>query len=288
MLATGVIAGMADQEPIQLGSVQETLFIPLFDRARHTRGRNPVLRDPKAAQIAETVRDRAGQYAKNRGGVITVLRTAVFDTWVREFLAAHPRGLVVELGTGLNTRFERVDNGSVRWIDLDLPDTIALRRRYFTDTDRCRMLAGSVTDEDWLEVVAAEPGPYFFVSDGVLTYLDEESVLATLRRIVARFPGSRLAFDTYHVQAMKLQHRAADAGRMDARWTWACDDPRTLQPLGLRIIDSARPTRPPRSLRRRMPLRYRLPLPAADLLVRGMLDLTLFEIEPTSGRGQPG
>lgn len=268
---------MADEEPIQLGAVQETLFIPLFDRARHTRGRRPVLRDPKAVRIAESVGDRAARYAKNRGGVITVLRTAVFDTWVRRFLAEHPDGLVVELGTGLNTRFDRVDNGAVRWIDLDLPDTIELRRRYFSDTDRCRMLAGSVLDEDWLDVVAKEPGPYFFVSDGVLTYLDEESVHATLRRIVARFPGSRLAFDTYHHTAMRWQHRAADSGQMDARWSWACDDPRTLEPLGLRIIETTRATRPPQELRRHMPLRYRLLLPPTDRLLRNFFDVTLFE-----------
>ena len=56
----------------------------------------------------------------------------------------------MELGTGLNTRFERVDNGSVHWIDLDLPDTIALRRRFFSDTERRRMIAASLLDEDWL------------------------------------------------------------------------------------------------------------------------------------------
>ena len=46
---------------------------------------------------------------------------------------------MVELGTGLNTRFERTDNGSVHWIDLDLPDTIEHRRRFFADTERRRM-----------------------------------------------------------------------------------------------------------------------------------------------------
>jgi O-methyltransferase involved in polyketide biosynthesis len=269
---------MADEEQIQLGAVQETLFIPLYDRARQARRRNPVLRDPKAEQIVDSVGDRGSKYVKNRGGVITVLRTAVYDTWVRDFLAEHPDGLVVELGTGLNSRFDRVDNGRVRWIDLDLPDTIELRRRFFTDTDRCHMLAGSVLDESWMDVVSEQPGPYFFVSEGVLTYLDEDSVLNTLRRIVGRFPGSRLAFDTYHAAAMRWQHRVADSGQMEARWSWACDDPRTLEPLGLRIVESTRATRPPQSLRRQLPLRYRLLMPPADLLLRNLFDVTLFEI----------
>ncbi|MEG3847795.1 hypothetical protein QT971_12285 [Microcoleus sp. herbarium19] len=40
-------------------------------------------------------------------------------------------GIIVEIGCGLNTRFERVDNGQVRWFDLDMPDSIAVRKKYF-------------------------------------------------------------------------------------------------------------------------------------------------------------
>ncbi len=66
-----------------------------------------------------------GKYGRGAGGLVGVIRTAVFDVWVRDFLAEHPGGTVVELGTGLNTRFERVDNGTVHWIDLDLPPAFA-------------------------------------------------------------------------------------------------------------------------------------------------------------------
>lgn len=44
-----------------------------------------------------------------------MLRTVLFDRWVADFLAAHPDGTVVEIGTGLNTRYERLDNGRGRW-----------------------------------------------------------------------------------------------------------------------------------------------------------------------------
>ena len=89
-----------------------------------------------------------------------VMRTAILDAWVRAFLAGHPAGTVVEIGTGLNTRFERVDNGQAHWIDLDLPDVIELRRRFFADTGRHRMVAASVLDEAWLQDVdARQPSP---------------------------------------------------------------------------------------------------------------------------------
>ena len=179
---------MEGKHQVRLGAVQETLFIPLAARALETQRKHPVLRDPRAVEMVRSIDYDAAKYGRGAGGFVTILRTAVIDFWVRAFLAAHPAATVVELGTGLNTRFERVDNGQVHWFDLDLPDTIDLRRTFFTDTERCRMVAASVLDEDWLPVVAQSRGPYFFVADGVLVYLPEDQVMATLGRIAARPP----------------------------------------------------------------------------------------------------
>lgn len=63
-----------------------------------------------------------------------------------DFLATHHTGTVVEIGTGLNTRHERVDNGQAHWFDLDLHDVIELRRAFFVNTPRRTMIAASVTD----------------------------------------------------------------------------------------------------------------------------------------------
>ena len=139
-----------DKHQVRLGAVQETLFITLAARARETQRKHPVLRDPRAVELLQSIDYDTAKYGRSAGGLITVLRTAIIDFWVREFLSAHPAATVVELGTGLNTRFERVDNGQVHWFDLDLPDTIELRRNFFADTGRRRMVAASVLDEDWL------------------------------------------------------------------------------------------------------------------------------------------
>ena len=276
---------MPDETKVELGQVQQTLFFPLLARARETESRRPLLSDPKAVELVRAINFNAAAF-QARLRFIVVIRTMILDWWIRQFLAEHPDGTVVELGTGLNTRFERTDNGSVHWIDLDLPDTIELRRRFFADTDRRRMLAASLLDEDWLPEVEALPGPYFFVSDGVLTYLREEDVTAVLARIAARFPGSRLAFDTYSEATMKYEHKMA-AKRGIARWQWACDDPRTLERLGLRLLESARPTRPPAGLRAALPARYRYLLPLADPVLGRGFTLSLFQAAPEpSGQSQ--
>jgi O-methyltransferase involved in polyketide biosynthesis len=267
-----------DETQIQLGLVQQTLFFPLLARARETESKRPLLSDPKAVELARAIDFDLATF-KTPMRFLVVIRTMILDWWIRQFLADHPHGTVVELGTGLNTRFERTDNGSVHWIDLDLPDTIELRRRFFADTGRRRMLAASLLDEDWLSEVEQLPGPYFFVSDGVLVYLREQDVTSTLARIAARFPGSRLAFDTYPLATFKWEHKMA-AKRGVALWQWPCDDPRTLERLGLRLLESAKVTRSPAGVRAALPARYRYLLPLADPVLGRGLTLALFQSAP--------
>jgi O-methyltransferase involved in polyketide biosynthesis len=268
------MAGMADRVKVKLGAVQQTLFIPLAARARETRRRRPALRDPKAAEILASVDLGTKEYGRGCGGGVTVLRTAIFDCWVSDFLAEHRSGTVVEIGAGLNTRFDRVGNGQPYWIDLDLPDTIELRRRFFADSGRHRMVAASVLDQDWLPAVRESPGPYFFVADGVLAYLDQApQVIAGLAR---SFPGALIAFDTYSQRTLQQQHRLAARKNMDARWAWSCDDPRTLESLGLELVREAAVTRPPPELAWRLPRRYRYALPLASRIAGDLATVTLF------------
>jgi O-methyltransferase involved in polyketide biosynthesis len=269
---------MPDETHVELGSVQQTLFFPLVARARETESRRPLLSDPKAVELVREIDFDLATF-KSPMRFMVVIRTMILDWWIAQFLAEHPGGTVVELGTGLNTRFERTDNGSVHWIDLDLPDTIELRRRFFADSGRRRMLAASLTDEGWLPEVEQLPGPYFFVSDGVLVYLDEDAVTSALARIAAKFPGSRLAFDTYPRATFKFEHKMA-AKRGLALWQWPCDDPRTLERLGLRLLESATVTRPPAGVRAALPARFRYLLPLANPFLGRGLTLSLFQSAP--------
>ena len=61
--------------------------------------------------------------------VAVLLRMTKFDSQVHDFLMRNPQAAVVHIGCGLDTRFERVDNGQVEWFDLDIPDVMALREK---------------------------------------------------------------------------------------------------------------------------------------------------------------
>lgn len=66
----------------------------------------------------------------------TIMRTRVVDSIVREFFERNPDGLAVGLFPGLSTRFNRVDNGSLHWLDLEQPPVAAFIADTLPGTER--------------------------------------------------------------------------------------------------------------------------------------------------------
>jgi O-methyltransferase involved in polyketide biosynthesis len=265
---------MTDTHRVELGTIQETMLLTLADRAADAHKKRSILRDAKAVEILESIDHPLARSGGLHQGTVT--RTAIYDSLLRGFLDQHPAGTVVELGSGLNTRFERVDNGQVHWIDLDLPDSIEVRGKFFADTDRRRMLAGSALDSSWHDTVAELPGPYLFVSEGVLAYLPREDVDQALTTIVGRFPGATMIFDTYNRRTHRKMNSLADEGKMDARLAWSCEDPREFESLGLTLVSSSSITNPPRDVRRRLPVGLRIVLPVLHPVGKNLFRLNMF------------
>ena len=51
----------------------------------------------------------------------------MLDRSLREIIRKHPDSVIVNMGAGFDDRFSRVDNGRIRWFDIDLPDMICAR-----------------------------------------------------------------------------------------------------------------------------------------------------------------
>ncbi|MGW0999431.1 class I SAM-dependent methyltransferase [Streptomyces sp. NPDC002523] len=188
-----------------------------------------------------------------------LLRTLLFDRWVAEFLSAHPDTTVVEIGTGLNTRHERVDNGRARWFGLDLPDVIALRRSFFADSPRRTMIAASVTDEAWAaEVASHAAGPFLFVAEAVLPYLHEPDVRRVIDLLADGFPGALLALDTAGPGFFGSQEQHDALSKVEARMHWHCPDPAQLADWrpGTRVLASHGLTSLPESQQAQLPPPY--------------------------------
>ena len=252
--------GLVKQD-VRLGAVEETLLVPLYLRAVESRRKRPIIVDPQAMEMVRAIDWDFERFGQRWRVVSCTLRTAMFDEFVAEFLRGHPEGTVVEIGAGLNTRFERLDNGRLHWFDLDLPDVVELRRKFFADTARRVTLSGSILDSDWIARVRQSPGPYFFVAETVLVYLPAPEVKAALAQIARNFPAMRIALDTAGLRGIERGNQDFVRRNMAARFAWACDDPRELEGwnIGLRLLESRSP------LDVGGPLRARLSLPVRTL-----------------------
>lgn len=181
------------QEKIVLRGVPETLLWPLHNRAAHARGPGALLNDPKAVEIADAI-DYPFERHFGKPSESHALRALRFDDEVRRFLSAHPDGTVVALGEGLETGFWRVDNGRVRWLAVDLPETIEVRSRWLPETDRHKNLACSALDFRWMDEVDRSRG-VFLMAEGLLMYFEPGDVERLLAACAERFTGSEMMFD---------------------------------------------------------------------------------------------
>lgn len=107
--------------------------------------------------------------------VTMALRSRRFDRYVFDFLLKYPHGTVINLGCGLDTRFYRIDNGSVIWYDVDLPEVIELRRRFMEENSRHSFIGESVLNPEWIACVKTG-GPYLIIAEGLFMYLTEVAV----------------------------------------------------------------------------------------------------------------
>ena len=180
-----------------LTEAQSTLLMPLWARALENRHPQPILSDRKAVEIVESLDfDFASFETKGVPQADYCIRASVIDQLVNEFLVEHPDGTVVEFGVGLDTRFDRLDNGRVTWIELDLPHVIDLREKFFDSTERRQMVRGSIAESEWIErVIPLVKGPTLFVAEGVLYFITATQVHTLIENLVASFPNAAFVFD---------------------------------------------------------------------------------------------
>ena len=201
-------AGDRRRVPVDLTGVPETLLWTLYYRAQEAARADGVLTDPLAVDVVARIdypfEGRLGH--GERRAQWQALRAATFDGETRSFLAeraaAAAPAVVVALGEGLETAFWRVDDGRVRWLGVDLPQTGALRRAVLPADPRRTLVDASALDDGWLDAVrdsldAAGTGPQnlLVTAQGLLMYLQPRQVRDLVRRCAEAFPGARLLFD---------------------------------------------------------------------------------------------
>jgi len=207
----------------KLTGVPETLLIPLYFKAVETQRVDSIIRDEKAVEIIQHIEYDFAKFDKAWLSQVGVaVRTEILDEATVAFMHQHPDAIVVNLGAGLCTRFNRIDNGRVTWYELDLPEVIELRRRFFTETDRHRFIEGSITDFRWMDQIKRKGGkPVLFIGKGLFMYFEEREVKNLFVEMATRFPGAEMIFEIngpITVGRSKYHDVVSKVGEAEFKW----------------------------------------------------------------------
>ncbi len=261
-------------EPIQvdLSGVPETLLGNLGRRA--AAARSGALKDPMAIEVVDRLDYDFAHFA--HGAKMHAVRVATFDQAVRHFLAPNPAGTVVALGEGLETQFWRLDNGRVRWLTVDLPETMELRNRLLPNGPRQSSHSGSALGLEWLDGLNPAD-PILVTAQGLFPYFQRDQVHGLIAGIAERLPGSLLVFDVVPEALLEMVRRASGRERDLAveLWTWLFNPGERAAVGAIPGVETLRDLAPPLSpglaalgiaVIGRLPPRLRYSLPLIQVL----------------------
>jgi len=203
-----------------LSGAQITLAITLFAKANDFRSRRSILKDWKADEIVRSLNLDFEQIKAKGARTLLVVRARTIDDWTRDCLARFPSAVVLNLGCGLDSRILRISPApGVGWYDVDFPEVIALRRRFFTIGPGYEMREGSISDPSWLAGIPRDR-PVVALLEGVLEYLPSEEVQRIFRSLTQSFERGVVIFDIMNSAAAQAANsRLKGASGVSLQWT---------------------------------------------------------------------
>lgn len=139
-----------------------------------------------------------------------VLSTFAIDEVVREFFTKNPDGVAIGLQPGLCSRFCRVDNGCLQWVDVDPPALAELKCSVMRTPAR-HMIAAScgLSCRGWMDAVdSAHDAPILVVHQGAMK--SPEQLPNLFDQLARRAPAGLQYVADYDLRAPLL-------GSVDAR-----------------------------------------------------------------------
>ncbi len=206
-----------------MNNINKTLYIPLFGKS-YVSKKNIILKD----KMAEEIWDAEGFLLKGKSkskwlAYYMGIRSMVFDRWVKAKMDEDEKATVIHIGCGMDGRITRVENGGHPWFDVDFPEVILERKKYFTEGDGYVMLEGDAREPGWLSSIPGDSA--IVVMEGISMYLQGEEVKSLLDAIGKRFSKVALLMDAYSCFAAKMSKIKNPINDVGVTTVYGIDDP---------------------------------------------------------------
>ena len=210
-----------------MNGVNKTLYIPLYGKA-YVSKKGLFLDDKKAEEIWEAESFKLRGKAKSKWLAYYMgIRSAVFDGWLKEKMGEMPEANVIHIGCGMDSRVIRVGTEGHRWFDLDFPDVIEERKRYYKENGNYTMLAANATDCDFTKAIP-EGDSAIVVMEGVSMYLSPAELSGLVGRLSARFGKIAMLMDCYSEFAARVSKYKNPINEVGVTKVYGLDEPKAL------------------------------------------------------------
>lgn len=218
--------------------VNKTLYIPLYGKAFVSR-KGIILSDRKAETIWESEGKNVPLKGKSKSKWLAyymTMRAAVYDNWLREQLSACNKAAVLHIGCGLDSRVERVGTNGHPWYDIDFPEVIEERRRWYSENDEYRMIGSDATDLSWLEQVPQYENAVI-IMEGVCMYMKTDELSALFAAMNRHFGSVSILMDCYTAAGARATEYKNPINDVGVTKVYGMDDPTVLtQDTGIEYI----------------------------------------------------
>ena len=149
----------------------------------------------------------------------------IIDEICNRYITQNPNTTVIHLGCGLDSRCLRVDNNNISWYDIDFQSVIDLRKQFYEETEKYKMIGKSVTDLSWLDEIDLDNQSVLIVAEGLTMYLSEQELQQLIKGINSKFSNATIVFDAYSKQAVKGSKIKNPVNQMNANIKWGMNNP---------------------------------------------------------------
>ncbi len=211
-----------------MNNINKTLYIPLYGKAFVSK-KGILLHDKKAEEIwAKEGFTLKGKSKSKWLAYYMGMRSAVFDNWLRKKMSSQDDYIIIHVGCGMDSRIERVGTGENHWYDIDFPEVIQERKKYYNETNYYHMIGFDVRDIKWFDYLPKNKTA-IVVMEGVSMYLCLEDLKAILKNIQNHFVNVHILMDCYTILAAKLSKHKNPINDVGVTIVYGMDDPEILE-----------------------------------------------------------
>jgi len=211
-----------------MNGVNKTLYIPLYGKA-YVSKKGIILEDKKAEEIWAAEGFALKGKSKSKWLAYYMgMRSAVFDNWLRAQMADDESAVIIHIGCGMDSRVLRVGTKGHVWYDVDFPEVIEERSRFYQENERYHMLASDARKREWLDTLPGNANS-IVVMEGVSMYMQLEELQAVLKDVCAHFKQTKVLMDCYTTFAAKASKYKNPINDVGVTTVYGLDEPSTLE-----------------------------------------------------------